>query len=297
MRKDHDHLRPLLQRQLEQAVQTLRDCFAEAIRGKAWERSKQGRILKIVLYGSMARGTQVTDMRSGYRSDFDLLVIVNHKELADDDWWYGANDALIRAWLKSSNRREVNFIVHDLADVNDQLRRGRPFFKDIDRDGIIVYEYDTKPLAKPGNLSAEEIREEAKGHFEQWYARSLGFSKGAAFYLGEGDLNLAAFSLHQAVESAYHCVLLTLTLYSPQLHKIEKLRAMAEGLDPRLIEAWPRKTRHQRRPFDKIRRAYVEARYSKHYRITKEMLVEATASVEALQEVVRELCRKSLART
>jgi predicted nucleotidyltransferase/HEPN domain-containing protein len=294
VRKDIDHLRPMLQRQLERAVDTLRTEFAESIKGKAWERSKQGRILKIVLYGSMARGTQVTDMRSGYRSDFDLLVIVSHKELADDDWWYGANDALIRTWLKSSNRREVNFIVHDLADVNDQLRRGRPFFKDIDRDGIIVYEYDTKPLAKPGNLSAEEIREEAKGHFEQWFERSTEFSAGAEFYVNRGNLKLAAFHLHQATEAAYHCLLLTLTLYSPQLHKIEKLRAMAEGLDPRLIEAWPRKTRHQRRPFDKIRRAYVEARYSKHYRITKELLAEATTSVEALQGIVKAVCEERL---
>ncbi len=284
----------MLQRQLERAVETLRTEFAEAIKGKAWERSKQGRILKIVLYGSMARGTQVTDMRSGYRSDFDLLVIVSHKELADDGWWYGANDALIRTWLKSSNRREVNFIVHDLADVNDQLRRGRPFFKDIDRDGIIVYEYDTKPLAKPGNLSAEEIRDEAKGHFEQWFDNSIRLKRAAEFCITDGSLNQAAFLLHQAVESAYHCVLLTLTLYSPQLHKIEKLRAMAEGLDQRLTEAWPRKTRHQRRPFDKIRRAYVEARYSKHYRITKELLEEATASVEALQGIVKEICEERL---
>jgi predicted nucleotidyltransferase/HEPN domain-containing protein len=296
VRKDIDHLRPMLQRQLERAVETLRTEFAEAIKGKAWERGKQGRILKIVLYGSMARGTQVTDMRSGYRSDFDLLVIVSHKELADDDWWYGANDALIRTWLKSSNRREVNFIVHDLADVNDQLRRGRPFFKDIDRDGIIVYEYDTKPLARPGNLSAEEIREEAQGHFEQWYKRTLNMAELSVTAAERGMLNEAAFLLHQAVEAAYHCLLLTLTLYSPQLHKIEKLRAMAEGLDQRLIEAWPRKTRHQRRPFDKIRRAYVEARYSKHYRITKEMLEEATASVEALQGIVKMVCDEQLVR-
>lgn len=34
-------------------------------------------------------------------------------------------------------------------------------------------------------------------------------------------------------------------------------------------------------------RAYVEARYSKHYRITKELLTEATASVEALQRGVK----------
>ena len=287
-------MRSQLQRQLERGVEIIRQQFSEAIKGKAWERQKQGRILKIVLYGSMARGTQVTDMRSGYRSDFDLLVVVSHAELVDDDWWYGANGALLGIWLRSSNRREVNFIVHDIADVNDQLRRGRPFFIDINRDGIIVYEFDTKELAKPGNLSAAEIHEEARGHFEQWFERSQSFAAGSGFYAERGDLNLAAFSLHQAVESAYHCLLLTLTLYSPQLHKIDKLRAMAEGLDPRLIEAWPRKTRAARRPFDRIRRAYVEARYSKHYRITKETLAEATASVEMLQGIVKAVCEERL---
>jgi hypothetical protein len=61
-----------------------------------------------------------------------------------------------------------------------------------------------------------------------------------------------------------------------------------------LIEALPRTTRHQRRPFDKIRRAYIEARYSKHYRITKELLAEAMASVEALQGIVKEVCGEGL---
>ena len=78
------------------------------------------------------------------------------------------------------------------------------------------------------------------------------------------------------------------------MHDIKQLRGMAEGLDPRLIEAWPRKTRQQRRPFERIWRAYVEARYSKHYRITKELLAEATASVETLQAIVKTICEEQL---
>ena len=295
MRKDYDHLKPQQRRLLERGVTIIREQFAESIKGKAWEKKKQGRILKIVLYGSMARGKAVRDLGSGYRSDFDLLIVVNHPELTDDEFWYGVEDALTFEESLGATRYPYNIIVHDLADVNDQLHRGRPFFTDINRDGIIVYEYDPKALAKPGNLSAEEIREEARGHFEQWYQRSLGFGKGAAFYVGENEFNLAAFSLHQAVESAYHCTLLTLTLYSPQLHNLKKLRGMAEGLDPRLITAWPRKTRHDRRPYERIRRAYVEARYSKHYTITKEDLAAAMASVERLQGVVKVVCGERLA--
>jgi len=294
VRKDYDHLKPQQRRLLERGVEIIRRQFAEAIKGKAWERSKQGRILKVILYGSMARGKAVRDLSSGYRSDFDLLIVVSHAELAEDHWWYGAEDGLNFEESLGPTRYPYNIVVHDIADVNDQLRRGRPFFVDINRDGIIVYEFDTKELAKPGNLSAAEIREEAQGHFEQWYESSLEFLKLAKFSMSEKMSNKAAFLLHQAVETAYHAVLLTLTLYTPQLHKIDKLRAMAEGQDPRLIEAWPRKTRAARRPFDRIRRAYIEARYSKHYRITKEMLAEATASVETLQRIVRVICEERL---
>ena len=294
MRKDYDHLKPQQRRLLERGVEIIRQQFAEAIKGKAWEKKKQGRILKIVLYGSMARGKAVRDLSSGYRSDFDLLIVVSHSELAEDHWWYGAEDGLNFEESLGATRYPYNIVVHDIADVNDQLRRGRPFFVDINRDGIVVYEFDTKPLAKPGNLSAAEIHEEAKGHFEQWFDNSIRLKRAAEFCVTDGSLNQAAFLLHQTVESAYHAVLLTLTLYSPQLHKIDKLRAMAEGLAPRLIEAWPRKTRQSRRPFDRIRRAYVEARYSKHYRITNEILAEATASVEMLQQMVKIICEERL---
>ncbi len=290
MRKDYDHLKPQQRRLLERGVEIIRTQFAEAIKGKDWEKKKQGRILKIVLYGSMARGKAVRDLGSGYRSDFDLLIVVNHPELVDDEFWYGVDDALTFEESLGATRYPYNFIVHDLADVNDQLHRGRPFFTDINRDGIIVYEYDPKALAKPGNLSAEEIREEARRHFEQWYESSLEFLDLAQVAATKKFHKKAAFLLHQAVESAYHCALLTLTLYSPQLHNLKKLRGMAEGLDQRLIEAWPRKTRHDRRPFERIWRAYVEARYSKHYTITKEDLAAAMASVERLQGVVRAVC-------
>ena len=290
MRKDYDHLKPQQRRLLERGVEIIRQQFAESIKGKAWERQKQGRILKIVLYGSMARGKAVRDLSSGYRSDFDLLIVVNHPELTDDEFWYGVEDALTFEESLGATRYPYNIIVHDLVAVNDQLHRGRPFFTDINRDGIIVYEYDPKALAKPGNLSAEEIREEARGHFEQWFESSLEFLDLAQVAATKKFHKKAAFLLHQAVESAYHAVLLTLTLYSPQLHNIKKLRGMAEGLDQRLVEAWPRKTRHDRRPFERIRRAYVEARYSKHYTITKEDLAAAMASVEMLQGVVKMVC-------
>ncbi|MBB3132478.1 putative nucleotidyltransferase [Rhizobium pisi] len=47
------------------------------------EFKKRGRILKIILFGSYAKGGWVDEpfTMKGYRSDFDLLIIVNNRKL------------------------------------------------------------------------------------------------------------------------------------------------------------------------------------------------------------------------
>jgi hypothetical protein len=86
-----------------------------------------------------------------------------------------------------------------------------------------------------------------------------------------------------------------LTLYTPKLHDLKRLRRDSENLDPRLIEAWPRDTRRARRFFQKLRRAYVEARYSKHYEINTEELAWLGERVAVLQQIVRTVCEERLA--
>ncbi len=113
--------------------------------------------------------------------------------------------------------------------------------------------------------------------------------------MSEGMLNKTAFQLHQAIEAAYHCALLTLTLYSAKEHDIEKLRKLAEAVEPRLIEAWPRKHYYERRPFNRLKRAYVEARYSPHFVITGEDLAFAAERVAVLQAIVKTVCEERLA--
>jgi predicted nucleotidyltransferase len=81
MRTDLDHLPPAKQRELERVVQILFEEFDEAIARATQEWKRKGRILRIILYGSYARGNWVDEPHTakGYQSDFDLLVIVNDK--------------------------------------------------------------------------------------------------------------------------------------------------------------------------------------------------------------------------
>jgi predicted nucleotidyltransferase/HEPN domain-containing protein len=283
-------------RELERVARILFDEFGEAQKGKLSPKRKHGQILKLILFGSYARGGWVEDRKSGYLSDYDLLVIVSSETFTDvDEFWRKAEDRIAQELTVTGNiRTPVNFIVHAYHDVNDQLSQGRPFFLDIARDGIVLYEVEGFPLASPRPLSTEDIRAEAKRHFDQWFSSAAYNQKLADYAVGDGQFNHAAFNLHQATERLYHCVLLVLTLYSPKLHRLEKLRSQAEGIDARLIEAWPRDTKFARRGFTRLDRAYVDARYSAHYEITTEELNWLIERIKVLQAIVKDVCEEKL---
>lgn len=142
---------------------------------------------------------------------------------------------------------------HGHAVRYDQLNRGRYFFADIVREGVLLYDTPSAKLHKPADLKARVALEEAEKHYEKWMTSAAGAQSGAKFYIEAGDGNWAAFLLHQSAEHLYHCALLVVTLYSGKAHNLAFLRKKAEALDPRLAEAWPRDTKFERRCFELLR--------------------------------------------
>lgn len=292
MKKALDHLPLPKQSELRHVVDVIRASFEEAISTRRAERLKNGKILKVILYGSYARGDWVHDPVGRYFSDFDLLVIVDHEDLTDGEFWFDATNRTMPG--EGEIRTPVSIIVHSLDDVNEQLDRGRYFFADILRDGVILYDTPGAKLHKPADIKAKAALAEAEDFFTKWMASSKDFSEVAAFCVAQDKLKLAAFNLHQATEHLYHCVLLVVTLYSGKAHNIAFLRKKAEAIDGRLAEAWPRETKFERRCFELLREAYVKARYSKHYKISAEELAWLTERVEVLRGLTKTVCEERL---
>lgn len=297
MKTDLDHLPSAKRRDLERVVEILFSEFEDATRLATQQWKKQGRILKVILYGSHARGDWVADPVGGYYSDYDILVVVSDERLTDTlDYWAKAADHLLREYSISKRlSAPVNFIVHSLKEVNDQLARGRPFFVDIARDGVALYQLDGHPFDAPKPLDPEAARAEARMHFDQWSRSANAFLKGAKHGIADGEYKYAAFNLHQAAEHSYHTLLLVLTLYSPKSHKLNFLRDQAENVARDLIPVWPRDTKFARRCFELLQQAYVNARYSPHYRITREELDWIVERVELLQAEVKAIAQRRLA--
>ncbi len=298
MRTELDHLPPQKQRELERVVQLIFEEFDDAFVLSKHEWKKAGRILKVILYGSYARGTWVDEPHTakGYQSDYDLLIIVNDKRLTDRvKYWAKLDDRLMREYgVTKTLHTPVNFIVHTLQEVNDGLAHGRYFFMDVAKDGIALYQSDDNELHTPKPKTPEQALAMAQEYFDEWFPSASRFKKAAEFLVDDGGLREAAFNMHQACERLYHSVLLVCTFYTPHVHNLGFLRTQAERIDPRLTYVWPRETRRDRARFEKLKEAYVKARYSKHYRITKDELDWLGEQVEELGRVVHEVCSERL---
>ena len=297
MRTDLDHLPAAKRRELERVLQVMFEEFEEAQGEATSERRKRGRIVKVILYGSYARGGWVDEPHTakGYQSDFDLLVIVNQKELTDGRYWEKAEARFnLERAITQTLRTPVNFIVHTLQEVNDGLAHGRFFFMDVARDGIALYSADETELNAPRPKTPEQALAMATEYFEEWFPAAMTRFESAQFLMNKGYGKQAAFDLHQTAEQLYHCVLLVCTFYTPHVHNLGFLRTQAERIDQRLIHVWPSATRRDRALFEKLKAAYVKARYSKHYRISADELTWLGGRVEDLGRVVHEVCSDRL---
>ncbi|AVA25754.1 nucleotidyltransferase and HEPN domain-containing protein [Rhizobium sp. NXC24] len=294
MNSSIEHLPPVKQRELSLVVEVLPEEFEDMLEGGWSDFKKRGRILNIILFGSYARGDWVDEPHKGkgYRSDFDLMIVVNNRKLTNfARYWQNADDRLMHL---REVETPVRFIVHSRREVNTALKRGRYFFEDIRRDGIVLYELDDEPLVEPRPHSKAEAHKIAKEHFESRYQGALEFENLSKVAFRNGWLNRSAFLLHQSIEQAYATLLLVLTNYSPASHNLKHLRGLAKSQAPQLAEVWPRDQQRYVAWFNIVNEAYVKARYSKHYEISQEAIAWLSARVASLIAHVETICRAKL---
>lgn len=302
MRDRLNHLNLQKQRDIAYVRKVILEELSKRLRASKSERVRRYRILKLVLYGSFAKGTWFDDRNSGRASDYDFLVIVSHKALTDmTTFWAGVED---RIYNDPKINKDVSLIVHTLREVNSALRDGQYFFTEVINQGVLLYDADTKisvgatrsKLVDPATPDPQRAYEMAVGFYEYW-----GRSAAQALHLGreatkQGPewVRTSAFQFHQATEAIYRMVLLTVTLYAPATHHLGKLRQRCEAIDPRLAAAWAPEQKPYKRYFELLRRAYVEARYSPAYETTPEILKWQAERIGRLMDLADASCQERL---
>ncbi|MHC5058332.1 MAG: HEPN domain-containing protein [Planctomycetota bacterium] len=84
------------------------------------------------------------------------------------------------------------------------------------------------------------------------------------------------------------------TNYKPKFHDIEKLGKCAAAEMNEMLRIFPHATDEEKRRFELLRRAYVDARYNKKYTITREELDYLAGCVRELRSLTESACRKKI---
>ncbi|MDD5728614.1 MAG: HEPN domain-containing protein [Victivallales bacterium] len=250
----------------------------------------------IILFGSHARGDWVEDeyteghITYTYQSDFDILVITDDKKTArNDNIWMQAEDEYYG--IRPSQRTPLDIISHHLREVNDRLREGHYFFSDIKKEGVLLYTSGNYRLERKRKIDPVRRLEIAMEDFEQWFESANEFFDDFIHNFDLKRYKKAAFELHQATERFYKAAILTRSGYSPRTHNIAKLGRMIASDYPEFKKIFPRQTEEEKQLFRQLKNAYVDARYKKTYRISREELEYLAERVQKLRDLVETTCK------
>ena len=264
-------------------------------------KSKKG-LAYLILFGSYARGDWVYERgydieekhNYSYISDLDILI-VTEKKCHD-------NSLIIRktkpklpdistfpSYIKVP---DVSIIVHTVKYFNYMLTDNSYFFKDIKKEGRLLYDSGKYPMASPKKFTPAERKAKAIESYEEYFRRAETFLQGS-IDLGpcENDLNRKRM---RAFENAFVASSLVFKDDRRKFHDLNKLEKEVAPLEPTFLRSFPKETEREEYIFKLILKAYIDGRYKKYYQVTEEELAEMATMVKNFHKLVEKLCKEKI---
>lgn len=271
------------------------------------------KVAMIILFGSYARGDWVEDEGMDghnyftYQSDLDIMLVMKKAKYATGHEGTSLDkriDNLLKflrldgVFYPNNFRGKppVTLVFESIEKVNKSLEKGRYFYADIKKEGVMLYDSGEFKLAEPKVLTFDEWKETAQDEYDVWFPLGHGFLVRCREDIKKVNYNyrIVAFELHQATECLYSTILLVFSGYKPKTHDLTKLKGMVNLYDHELLKVFPLSSPEQEKCFALLKDAYVKARYDKTYNITEEQLIYLVERVERLRSITEKICLRKL---
>jgi len=155
-------------------------------------------------------------------------------------------------------------IVHKSASAQTGLQIGERFWLNAINNGAVIYNKSDLELLPIDKLKLNDANR-AKFHWDRWGTQGKEFYKGAEFYNSIDNHRLAAFMLHQAVESTLKAIIQAIVGYRVQSHNLSRLLNLSRLFTDDLVDLFLLQADGGKANFIVLQNAYSHSRYKNDY--------------------------------
>lgn len=228
-------------------------------------------------------------------SDYDILVVTKRR--------LGSRESTVNSRIKDRFLRDKGefqtypqIINESISKFNNALSEGRYFYVDILAEGIMLYDSGECSPATPRELNFSEIKDMALEYYEENHDDAKTHFAHLELDYSNKNYIFCFFDLHQVTEKLLKAIPLVNILYGYKEHRLDFLIEKCKPYTLELAKVFPRDTDEEKRLFDLLQRAYIEARYNKKkFVVTKEDIDALIPKVERLRDIVDRVCRDRIA--
>jgi HEPN domain-containing protein len=159
----------------------------------------------------------------------------------------------------------VHAIVHKANSAKEALNIGRRFWSTVMEKGFVLYQSPELILPAHREITKELLLERARFNWERWGKQGSEFLKGAELYRADNNFRLAAFLLHQSVESVLKAIIQAIIGYRVQMHNLSRLLRLTLLFTDELKDVFELNTTEGAQLYQLLQNAYSQSRYNSSF--------------------------------
>ncbi|MGY4540011.1 HEPN domain-containing protein [Mucilaginibacter sp. UYNi724] len=159
----------------------------------------------------------------------------------------------------------VHAIVHKINSAKEALIKGRRFWSTVMDKGIILYQSQEFTLPAHQEITRGILLARAQFNWERWGKQGNEFLKGAELYRADNNFRLAAFLLHQSVESVLKAIIQAVIGYRVQMHNLSRLLRLTLLFTDELKDVFELNTTEGAQLYQLLQNAYSQSRYNSSF--------------------------------
>lgn len=131
--------------------------------------------------------------------------------------------------------------------------------------GFILYQSPELILPEHREITKVVLLEKAKFNWERWGKHGSEFLSGAELYRADNNFRLAAFLLHQSVESVLKAFIQAVIGYRVQMHNLSRLLRLTLLFTDELKDVFELNTTEGTQLYQLLQNAYSQSRYNSSF--------------------------------